>query len=124
MNRMADTVDVDYIDGLEDAAAVVAGLPRYTSDTGDMSYQAGFNDGRYDAWKAIKAAVAEERANPPELRLKDVVCPQCRKAFRLNWNDYSNFAGEKQTLMMSGCPSGGIYAVKIACPHCDYEEAL
>lgn len=54
-------------------------------------------------------------------RLKDVTCPQCSKEFKLIWNDYSD---KKQTLIMRGCPSGGIYDVRIKCPHCDYQEEL
>ena len=90
-------------------------------------------------------------AMPPEQRLRDVACPQCGKAFRLRWNDYTATPGtgshpigtvmddlmpgvfpplmhpdemDKQTLMLRGCPSGGIYDVAISCPHCDYEEEL
>ena len=62
--------------------------------------------------------------NPEELderRLKDMVCPQCKKEFILRWKDY---ADESTTLVIRGCPSGGIYDVSICCPHCDYEEAL
>lgn len=61
-----------------------------------------------------------------ERRLKDCVCPQCNKPFVLVWNDYTKIAGDyaKQTLILRGCPSGGIYDVIIACPHCDYEEPL
>jgi hypothetical protein len=62
---------------------------------------------------------------PSERRLRDVDCPQCRKPFVLLWNDYSKIREEqKQTLFISGCPSGGIYNVEIRCPHCDYEEEL
>ena len=57
----------------------------------------------------------------PGSRLSDVVCPQCKKPFRLYWNDYGP---HKMTLMIRGCPSGGIYDVSISCPHCDYEEEL
>ena len=58
--------------------------------------------------------------------LKNVICPQCRKPFRLIWNDYTAIDGEsqKQSLMLRSCPSGGIYDVFIACPHCNYEESL
>jgi hypothetical protein len=63
-----------------------------------------------------------------ESRLRDAVCPQCRKPFYLNWNDYTHINGKyvdaKQTLIMRGCPSGGIYMVFIECPHCDYVEEL
>ena len=52
-----------------------------------------------------------------------VECPQCRKTFRLIWNDYS-FGDTKQTLSPSSCPSGGIYDMKVSCPYCDYEEEL
>lgn len=53
-------------------------------------------------------------------RLKDQVCPQCKNAFELNWDGGS----DKETLILRGCPSGGIYDVSIRCPHCDYEEQL
>jgi len=61
-----------------------------------------------------------------EKRLKDQTCPQCGEAFRLIWNDYTTIdeKTQKQTLIMRGCPSGGIYDVSISCPHCDYEEEL
>lgn len=62
-----------------------------------------------------------------EVRLpcfKYVECPACGRAFRLNWNDYSNLEGEVQTLILRGCPSGGIYDVSIQCPHCQYKEDL
>ena len=52
--------------------------------------------------------------------LKHVVCPQCKKDFKLTWDgDYNN-----QPLVIRSCPSGGIYDVSIKCPHCDYEEDL
>jgi rRNA maturation protein Nop10 len=54
-------------------------------------------------------------------RLKDVVCPQCGEPFRLVWS--AGF-GEAETLEIRSCPSGGIYDVRISCPHCDYEEDL
>jgi hypothetical protein len=57
----------------------------------------------------------------PGMRLADVICPQCKRLFRLTWNDYSD---TPETLHMRSCPSGGIYNVTIACPHCDYEEEL
>ena len=53
--------------------------------------------------------------------LKNVTCPQCKNEFKLTWNDYSD---TPQTLMLRGCPSGGIYDVSIECPHCNYEEEL
>ena len=58
--------------------------------------------------------------------LRDMVCPQCKGAFRLTWNDYTHIGGKylPETLVMRGCPSGGIYDVRISCPHCDYEEEL
>jgi hypothetical protein len=64
------------------------------------------------------ALVAGGRAGE---RLKDVVCPQCKNPFRLTW---SGGFTERVTLVMRGCPSGGIYDVSIECPHCDYEEEL
>ena len=59
--------------------------------------------------------------------LKYVKCPQCRKNFQLVWNDYTegvSFRCKRQTLILRGCPSGGIYDVGIQCPHCDYYEEL
>lgn len=56
-----------------------------------------------------------------ERPLKDVTCPQCRKPFRLTWGDAYPY---RTTLIIRGCPSGGIYDVSIECPHCDYEEPL
>jgi len=50
-----------------------------------------------------------------------VRCPQCNKYFNHIWD--ADF-GEKQTLHIATCPSGGIYSVKIICPYCDYEEEL
>jgi len=54
-------------------------------------------------------------------QLKYVICPQCKKEFRLTWDDYGD---TPQSLNLRGCPSGGIYDVTISCPHCDYEEEL
>jgi len=68
-----------------------------------------------------KAREAAEELEPG-VRLRDVICPQCKKAFRLTWNDYST--NRPTTLCIRSCPSGGIYDVSIACPHCDYEEEL
>lgn len=68
-----------------------------------------------------------------ERRLRDVVCPQCDKEFRLCWNDYTTPDGKSpardiqflpETLLVRDCPSGGIYDVRIRCPHCKYEEPL
>jgi len=53
--------------------------------------------------------------------LKHVICPQCKKGFKLTWNDYED---TPQTLILRGCPSGGIYDVSIHCCYCDYEEDL
>jgi DNA-directed RNA polymerase subunit RPC12/RpoP len=55
--------------------------------------------------------------------LKNQKCPQCKEWFKLVWNDYSTDEG-KQSLIMRGCPSGGIYDVYIKCPNCSYEEEL
>ena len=61
----------------------------------------------------------------PEYTLRDMICPQCHKDFTLRWQDFSTRNGnEPQTLMIRGCPSGGIYGVSINCPHCNYEEEL
>lgn len=54
-------------------------------------------------------------------RLKDVLCPQCKKPFKLTWNDYGD---EPCTLVVRDCPSGGVYDVFIECPHCHYKEDL
>lgn len=57
----------------------------------------------------------------PGLRLRDVACPQCKRAFRLAWDSFGN---TPRTLVVSDCPSGGVYSVSICCPWCDYEEEL
>ena len=62
-----------------------------------------------------------ERQVEPQVRLREVVCPQCKKPFKLNWVDYND---DVVTLCIRSCPSGGIYDVIIRCPHCDYEEDL
>lgn len=50
-----------------------------------------------------------------------VTCPQCHTKFKLIWDaDH----GEKQTLYVRSCPSGGVYGVSVACSNCDYEEEL
>ena len=54
-------------------------------------------------------------------RIRDVVCPQCKREFRLVWNDYKD---DPSTLRVRSCPSGGVYDVSVCCPHCDYEEEL
>lgn len=60
--------------------------------------------------------------------LKNVRCPQCRRPFALIWDDVqrhpNNPREEWQTLVIRHCPSGGIYAVRIECPFCSYEEEL
>lgn len=70
---------------------------------------------------------------PPEwgAKLSQMVCPQCKRPFVLTWNDYSYDeqtktvnSGTRSTLVLRGCPSGGLYDVLIACPHCDYQEEL
>lgn len=53
--------------------------------------------------------------------IKYVQCPQCRKKFILSWDDGTYSI---ETLIMRGCPSGGIYDVSIHCPYCNYEEEL
>lgn len=69
---------------------------------------------------------ATSAGSPHERRLRDQVCPQCQKPFRLVWNDYTRIGGEYtvQTLHVRSCPSGGVYDVSIRCPHCDYGEEL
>ena len=61
-----------------------------------------------------------------ERAIRDVRCPQCGKPFRLTWNDYTNIGPDylPQTLIFRDCPSGGVYDVRIKCPHCTYEEDL
>ena len=60
-----------------------------------------------------------------EYRLKDMVCPQCKKEFLLRWEDCdNNYKPVKETLIIRVCPSGGLYDVRIKCPHCNYEEEL
>ena len=53
--------------------------------------------------------------------LKHMICPQCGVGFTLKWDDYGE---DRTTLLIRGCPSGGIYDVSIHCPWCDYEEDL
>jgi len=65
--------------------------------------------------------MAKREKSGSERRLRDMNCPQCRQPFELNWNDYND---RPQTLILRSCPSGGIYDVSIACPHCDYTEEL
>jgi hypothetical protein len=62
----------------------------------------------------------------PDRRISGVACPQCTKPFRLRWDDYSTLHPERgnQTLFIRSCPSGGIYDVRIECPHCDYVEEV
>jgi hypothetical protein len=71
----------------------------------------------------------------PGERLADVTCPQCRRAFRLCWDDIAEWrehapegeryvVHQRTTLVIRSCPSGGVYDVRIDCPHCDYEEEL
>lgn len=57
-----------------------------------------------------------------ERRLRDMVCPQCKEEFELAWQGY--FDNKPMTLILQGCPSGGIYNIYISCPHCSYEEEL
>ena len=57
----------------------------------------------------------------PEPSISPVICPQCKQQFKLVWTDYFD---DVTTLIIRGCPSGGLYDVRIHCPHCDYEEEL
>lgn len=55
------------------------------------------------------------------------VCAECAKPFRLRWTDYGDYVNEKETpvtLMVNLCQSGGVYAVRVRCPHCRHEEDL
>lgn len=61
-----------------------------------------------------------EATNPEKV---NALCPQCKSWFMLRWNDY-NYRGRKQTLFPRSCPSGGMYDIRIECPHCDYSEQL
>lgn len=64
------------------------------------------------------AALRQERTKKE--RVADVTCPQCGGEFRLDWTgDFRPL-----TLILRGCPSGGIYDVSIHCPHCNYKEEL
>lgn len=54
--------------------------------------------------------------------LPNVVCPQCRKVFKLAWMDA--VGGPRETLEISACESGGVYGVAIVCPHCKRTEEL
>jgi len=53
----------------------------------------------------------------------DVVCPQCKKTFRIIWNDYTE-GDKQQSLFIRSCPSDGVYDCYIECPYCDYHEDL
>lgn len=56
--------------------------------------------------------------------LRDMTCPECGKAFRLLWDEENFRSTGPVTLQIRSCPSGGIYDVRISCPHCEYEEQL
>lgn len=70
-----------------------------------------------------KFAIPKQKETEDDTRknLKNMTCPQCRKNFVLTYDDYTS---KPATLILRGCPSGGIYDVRISCPHCDYEEEL
>lgn len=80
---------------------------------------------RRPTWPKYTVAPEPEDIEPGA-RLRDVVCPQCKKPFRLRWESesISENTYRPTTLSLRGCPSGGIYAVEIHCPHCNYEEEL
>lgn len=67
----------------------------------------------------VSQAASQAMQKPEDL--KHVICPQCGKPFKLDWNGYDK---NPMTLRLRGCPSGGIYDVSIHCPHCNYEEEL
>jgi len=69
----------------------------------------------------IPGAVFLRRSSCEPQRLRDMVCPQCRKSFELAYNGYPE---KPETLHLRSCPSGGVYDVSISCPHCDYVEEL
>lgn len=75
---------------------------------------------QYDARQIeLKAKMQADWQGP---RLQDMICPQCKANFILGgWEDHGDHI---TTLVIRGCPSGGIYDVRISCPFCDYEEEL
>lgn len=62
-----------------------------------------------------------DQVNAVPERARDVTCPQCKRPFELVWNGALE---TPETLVIRSCPSGGVYDVRIECPHCDYEEPL
>ncbi len=49
-------------------------------------------------------------------------CPQCHVLFKLTWMERTD--RQPITLIIRGCPSGGIYSVLTVCPHCRKETEL
>ncbi|MCH7664063.1 MAG: hypothetical protein IH859_09390 [Chloroflexi bacterium] len=75
-----------------------------------------------DSAKRQEELCAEMQAKWKEGLLTNMICPQCKEKFILGgWEDYGDHV---TTLKIRGCPSGGLYDVRISCPFCDYEEEL
>lgn len=45
-----------------------------------------------------------------------VKCAKCGKSFEIKFDEYSI-----STIRVLSCTSGGIYSIKIVCPHCEYD---
>ncbi len=50
-----------------------------------------------------------------------VICPNCQEEFQLQCDSMDD---KPDTFVISSCDSGGIYAIYIQCPHCDYKEEM
>jgi len=75
-----------------------------------------------DAPRAPQPEIRPPAQKPKHADPRHVMCPLCLKDFLVVWNDYSHRLGDKITLRIDDYTSGGVYDVRISCPHCDYEE--
>lgn len=57
-------LDRSYTEGMEDAIGVIADLPMYRSDVGDLAYESGVHEGRRQAMAAIRAAIESDLDEP------------------------------------------------------------
>lgn len=63
--------------------------------------------------------------NEPHSDLREGVwtrCRDCGKEFRFVYDEYGYAQGA--TLLVAGCESGGIYSIRVRCPHCTWEEGI
>lgn len=70
---------------------------------------------------STKKPIYQDVTLEPGRRLRDVICPQCKQAFRLTYDDDPDIP---RTMAFSGDQDYGIWYAQIVCPHCDYEEEL